>query len=205
MEEEKKEEEKKEQEIKETKNNETTTVKEKQRQIAYAVIVVIVIIGLVALSFVFNKQTPKNEDTHNHVEEEISQEDLFKEIEEAQQKRQEEAELIVSETGSSLELTLNDFEAKVLKADKPVLIDYYAAWCAPCHTMAPIVESLAKEQDDFYVYKVNVDLQNELALMDDVMSIPTFVVYKDGKKTNSTIGVVSKEKLVQLVNQDRTN
>ena len=77
-------------------------------------------------------------------------------------------------------LTKENFEQEVLKADKPVLVDFWAEWCGPCQMMLPVIEELAKEQTEIKVCKVNVDEQMELARQYRVMSIPTFLVFKNG-------------------------
>lgn len=96
-------------------------------------------------------------------------------------------------------LTKENFEQEVLKADKPVLVDFWAEWCGPCQMMLPVIEELAKEQTDIKVCKVNVDEQMELARQYRVMSIPTFLVFKNGKIIAQTLGAQPKEKLLELI------
>ena len=96
-------------------------------------------------------------------------------------------------------LTKENFEQEVLKADKPVLVDFWAEWCGPCQMMLPVIEELAKEQTDIKVCKVNVDEQMELARQYRVMSIPTFLVFKNGKIIDQTLGAQPKEKLLELI------
>ena len=96
-------------------------------------------------------------------------------------------------------LTKENFEQEVLKADKPVLVDFWAEWCGPCQMMLPVIEELAKEQTDIKVCKVNVDEQMELARQYRVMSIPTFLVFKNGKIIAQTLGAKPKEKLLELI------
>lgn len=187
-------------------NNINKEVKEdKKRQIIYMFLVLLFIIILILVSLIYNNKISLKGDNKklNTVENEveISHDELFKQVEEAQTKRAEEAEKYIKKSDLNLDITLDDFEEKVLKADKPVLIDYYAAWCSPCHMMSPIVAELAKEQNDFYVYKVNVDIEVELATIEKIASIPTFIVYKDGKKVNTQLGVQTKEQLIELVNK----
>ena len=78
-------------------------------------------------------------------------------------------------------VTKDNFEQEVLKADKPVLVDFWGEWCGPCQMMLPVVEELSKEQNEFKVCKVNVDDQMELARKFRAMSIPTFLVFKNGE------------------------
>ena len=89
---------------------------------------------------------------------------------------------------NEITITSENFEAEVLKADKPVLLDFWASWCGPCKMLAPIVEEIANENTDIKVGKVNVDEQPQLAQQFGIMSIPTILVFKDGKVANQTVG-----------------
>lgn len=98
--------------------------------------------------------------------------------------------------------TTANFEVEVLKADKPVLVDFYADWCGPCKMMAPAVEELAEELADVAVVgKLNVDDNEEIAMRYGVMSIPTLIVFKNGEAVKKTIGVQPKEDIEQMVRQ----
>ena len=97
-----------------------------------------------------------------------------------------------------LHVTKENFD-RLLKADKPVLLDFYADWCGPCRMVAPIVEEIANERDDIIVGKVNVDEQGELAQAYDVMSIPTLIVLKDGKVANQATGARPKAAILALL------
>lgn len=99
----------------------------------------------------------------------------------------------------ALEIKSANFEAEVLKAEKPVIIDFWAPWCGPCRMQGPVVDALAAEQDDFVVAKLNVDESPALAQQFGVMSIPTIVVMKDGKVAAQAVGVQSKDALIALV------
>ena len=96
-------------------------------------------------------------------------------------------------------LLYTSFEEEVLNAKKPVLVDFWATWCGPCQTMGPVVDELAQELTDVKVGKVNVDEQMALAREYKVMSIPTFLVFKDGKVAERTLGVQEKSELEQLI------
>ncbi|MCC8059760.1 MAG: thioredoxin [Clostridiales bacterium] len=96
--------------------------------------------------------------------------------------------------------TLENFDAEVLQAEKPVLVDFYADWCGPCRMMAPTVEQLAEElADTVIVGKLNVDDCQELAMKYKVMSIPTLILFKGGEAAGKRIGVQSKEEIMELI------
>ena len=99
-------------------------------------------------------------------------------------------------------ITLNEknFEEEVLKSDKTVLIDFWASWCGPCKMMSPVVDQIAEEMNDTVkVGKVNIDEEQSLAVRYNVMSIPTFVVIKNGKEVGITIGVQDKEEIKSML------
>ena len=98
-----------------------------------------------------------------------------------------------------LKVTRENFEEEVLKSEKPVLIDFYADWCGPCKMLSPIIEQIAKENDDIKVVKINIDDERDLALDYDVMSIPTVVAIKDGKELDRIVGFVDKSEILKLI------
>jgi len=96
--------------------------------------------------------------------------------------------------------TDDNFEGEVLKSDKPVLIDFWAPWCGPCKAIGPVVEELAEElKDSIKVMKLNVDENQKTALNYGVRSIPTLILFKDGKVLDTLIGLVPKERLQDFV------
>ena len=97
-----------------------------------------------------------------------------------------------------LKLTEECFEREVLKADKPVLVDFYADWCGPCRMMSPIIDEIAEEnQDVIKVGKVNVDENQELAIKYDVSSIPTIMIFRNGIPVKTFIGVTDKTEILE--------
>ena len=95
--------------------------------------------------------------------------------------------------------TAENFEAEVLKADLPVLVDFYADWCGPCKMMAPVVDQIAEENDDIKVGKINVDDEQDLAAKYGVMSIPTIGFFKDGDIVEKSVGAKPKSELLKMI------
>ena len=87
----------------------------------------------------------------------------------------------------------------LVKEEKTILLDFYADWCGPCRMVAPIVEEIAKENDDIIVGKVNVDSEHALASKFGIVSIPTLIVLKGGEVVKRSVGAVPKEKILELL------
>lgn len=100
---------------------------------------------------------------------------------------------------SVIEVKKDSFETEVLKAEGTVLVDFFADWCGPCKMLGPVIEEIASEESEIKVCKVNVDNEPELAMKYGVMSIPTLVVIKNGNEENKSVGLVSKEEVLELI------
>jgi thioredoxin 1 len=98
---------------------------------------------------------------------------------------------------SFVHLTEENFEEEVVKSSLPVLVDFWAEWCGPCRMISPIVEQVAQElQGKLKVGKVNVDEAQQLAAKFNIMSIPTLLVFKQGKVVDQMIGAMPKDQLL---------
>ena len=102
---------------------------------------------------------------------------------------------------SVIKVSNENFNSEVISSDKPVLIDFYADWCGPCKMLSPIVDKLAEEHSEFKVVTVNVDENPDLAGSYQVMSIPTLVVIENCKDVNRSMGLQSKQDILNLVSK----
>ncbi len=98
-----------------------------------------------------------------------------------------------------LDVTRENFEEEVLKADRKVLVDFYADWCGPCKMLAPIVEEVASEHEELKVVRINIDNEESIAMDYQIMSIPTLVLIKDGKEVDRVIGYVQKKVIETMI------
>ena len=94
-----------------------------------------------------------------------------------------------------------EFENEVLKSEKLILVDFFANWCGPCKTMAPILEEVSEESDNFKVAKIDIDKQRDLALDYEIEFIPTMILFKNGKEIDRLQGVVSKQAILEKIEE----
>ena len=100
---------------------------------------------------------------------------------------------------SAIIINKNNFQNEIMDSDKPVLLDFWVSWCAPCRRVVPIIEEIANERPDIKVGKINVDEQPELASKFSIMSIPTLVVMKNGKIVQQVSGARPKKAILEML------
>ena len=93
------------------------------------------------------------------------------------------------------QVTDNDFQAEVLEAGEPVLVDFWAPWCGPCRVVHPILEEMSNERDDIKIVSLNIDENQDTATQYEVLSIPTMIVFKGGQPAKRIVGAMPKRKL----------
>lgn len=105
---------------------------------------------------------------------------------------------------SVIKITSKNFEEEVSKSELPVLLDFWASWCGPCRMVSPIVDEVANElEGKAKVGKINVDEEQELAQAFSIMSIPTLVVINNGKLVNQSVGVRSKQEIIEMIEKSK--
>ena len=97
-----------------------------------------------------------------------------------------------------INITKENFE-QIKNSEKTVLLDFYADWCGPCRMVSPIVDEIAEENPQFFIGKINVDEEPELAAMFDISSIPTLVVMKQGQVVNQSSGARPKQMILAML------
>lgn len=98
------------------------------------------------------------------------------------------------------EISDETFDPEVLQADKPVLVDFWAPWCAPCRAVGAVLENLAGERDDLKIVKINIDDNQEQAMKHRVMVLPTILLFKDGEEVGKLQGGVPPTAIARLLN-----
>ena len=96
-------------------------------------------------------------------------------------------------------ITKDNFENEIVKADKPVLVDFLASWCGPCRMLSPTIDEIAEEHPEIKVCKINIDDEAELAIRHGVMSVPTLMIFKNGEIAQTAVGVRPKDEILDLL------
>src|SRR5258708_25165298 len=97
--------------------------------------------------------------------------------------------------GSLTQVTDDNFDAEVIEAEGPVLVDFWAPWCGPCRVVAPVLEEIASERENLRIVKLNIDENQQTAARFQVLSIPTMILFKGGAPVKTGIGAYPKKKL----------
>lgn len=100
---------------------------------------------------------------------------------------------------SALVINKDNFQKEVLESDRPVLLDFWASWCGPCKSISPVIDEISAEHPEIKVCKINIDQEQELAERFNIMSVPTLLVVKEGKAVNQSVGLRSKNQILQML------
>ena len=99
---------------------------------------------------------------------------------------------------SIITITKENFEAEVLRSKSPVLIDFWAEWCGPCHAISPTIKEIDDEEVDIKICKINIEEQPELATRYGIMSIPTLLAIHGGQESNRLVGISTKKQILDM-------
>ena len=163
----------------------------------FIVILIVFIVSLIGASKFINNYSENNLLNHSNKNSSLSDEITGNNTSILEDKSGEQN--IIEEDVKMVKLTSENFEEEALKSEKTVLVDFYADWCGPCQMMSSIIEKIAEENKDIVVGKINVDEEEDLAVRYNVMSIPTFIVIKNGEEVNRIVGAVSKSKIEGII------
>lgn len=100
---------------------------------------------------------------------------------------------------SVINVTKENFQSEVIESKEPVLVDFWAAWCGPCQMLSPIVDEVAEEVTGVKVCKVNVDEEMDIARQFRILSIPTLLLFRDGKEANRSMGAIPKSAVLEFI------
>lgn len=100
---------------------------------------------------------------------------------------------------SVIKVNEENFEEEVLQSEKPVLVDFFAEWCGPCKMLSPVVDSIAEEMPQIKVCKIDIDDSIELAQQYRVMSVPTLLIFQNGKVIDQSVGVIPRDRLLEML------
>ncbi len=100
---------------------------------------------------------------------------------------------------SVINITSDNFEKEILNSEKPVLVDFWAEWCTPCKMLSPVIDEISEEVENVKFAKINVDMEQGLAVKYNVMNIPTLIFFKDGKSEEVMVGVREKEEILEMI------
>jgi len=109
----------------------------------------------------------------------------------------------MSDNPNVQEVSDSTFDGDILKSDKPVLVDFWAPWCGPCRSVAPLVDDLATQyKDRIKVAKINVDESSQVAMKYQVTSIPTFILFKGGEVADRVLGALPRSEFVKFIDRN---
>lgn len=100
---------------------------------------------------------------------------------------------------SVIKVNEENFEEEVLQSEKPVLVDFFAEWCGPCKMLSPVVDSIAEEMPQIKVCKIDIDDSIELAQQYRVMSVPTLLIFQNGKVIDQSVGVIPRDRILEML------